>query len=492
MANVIATILVISDEVRSNWNELMLLLRDSTADSLRKVRIDTLAPIDSALEELDYNRAVEYLLAVSRFTLEIDNEQERNKFRGYFTKKFCTVINHLETFLESENSETFNRTFDLYHLLSTVWRSSLKKTECYSSIYNLEGKLFEEISKYSDELSKPMHLEKSRQSYFKGGDIENAERVARLKSECVKNCTISFSKTQLPYELETQINEDFEKRLKLWYELPANDKFGHLVHDILGFIPNAFDLNRAKAECNDPLLLLREESDICISMRRDRNTGRTSNSTAPISFFLQDYENFNRTLQRYTLTLFTKPLKEWLCTEVFLEMQDGNHVTATVLHQVLQAIKDNSFVSESTLHGLEEGLVAYVNGYYRYSLSVLLPLFEGALRERVISEGLWVIKHEESESLEKYFGLEKVMEKSVHIFGSNLLEFFNKWFSTKDGVGLNLRNDHCHGILPHESYCDWIATGTVLCYFFLCQPKKRPHFEFEETDELIDKGAGDE
>lgn len=480
------TIIEITDVIRDDWMSLLILLRDADDSTRGKAISDAMAPIDSALHELDYNRAVEYLLTVSRFALEIKDEKICSSFSRYFSQKFYTVVDQLETFLGTENEETFNSAFDLYHLLSSVWGENWQK----GKRYKLEGNLFEQIALYSDALAKPIYLEKSRQSYFKGGDIENAERIARLKSDCIRNSPFSFSSTPLPDDIADQIKHGFEKRLELWNSLPENDMFGHLVHDFFGVIPKAFDQKKAIAQCTDPLLVIMENSDICLSLTSEKHSGRTSNSSTPISNFLRNHENCNRTLQRCILSRFITPFKKWLCTEDIVQLEDGTEEKDLVLDNVIDAIIAYSFITESTAKGLKDGLVAFVNGYNRYALSVLIPLFEAALRERVLAEGIWVIKHKEVKSLEEYLVFETVLSKASQIFEDNLIEFFHKWFSTKDGVGLNLRNDHCHGIMHHESYCDWITTGTILCYFFLCQPKKSSHFDIDEIDEPLKKRCG--
>ncbi len=476
------SIIEITEGVRTNWTNLLEHLRNVDDASRGNAIKNAVEPIDFAMNDKDYHRCVEYLLAVSRFAKKIEDETTRKKFCGFFSKKFHAVVGLLEPFLGTKEGDVFSRTFDLYHLLSlSAWGQAWQD----GKRFKLDGKLFEQLSNYSDALAKPMHLEKSRHSYFNGGDIENAERVARLKSECIRSCSVPLASTQLPEELEKQIRTCFETRLSAWTDLPATDKFCHLVHDIMGVIPATFDLEKAKSECDDPLLLLMENSNVCSSILTDSHSGRTSNATSPTSSFLRNDENCYRTLQRYTLTQFTQSFKEWLCSEEEAQMEDGATEKIIVLHKVIHAIQALAFFSDSTLKGLEDGLVAYVNGYYRYSLSVLLPLFEAALRDRVLAEGVWVIKHKEVMSLEEYLVFETVLTKSSQIFDDNCIEFFHKWFSTKKGVGLNLRNDHCHGILSHESYCDWIATGTILSFIFLCRSKKSVNLEldYDESEE---------
>lgn len=128
-----------------------------------------------------------------------------------------------------------------------------------------------------------------------------------------------------------------------------------------------------------------------------------------------------------------------------------------------------------------QGLSFFFQKAWLPALACWIPCFERSLRERLTGLGVRVYSHETKPGIERGLLLDSLIEEAKAHFDERTTLFWKHWFSHVDGVGNNIRNEHCHGYLEAEQYCDWLALGTLLAFLFLLAPRTQDQGSESET-----------
>lgn len=132
-----------------------------------------------------------------------------------------------------------------------------------------------------------------------------------------------------------------------------------------------------------------------------------------------------------------------------LDIQKMKENQILTYEKTLELFKDSQIILESQRPLLERGLKAYFDNDYLVACHLLIPLFEGSIRNLASAIGIEVLRaNKNSEDGNEYVSLESLMKniveqnpdlKDVFVYFSNLFT---------DKYGWNARNLICHGAFP--------------------------------------------
>jgi len=135
-------------------------------------------------------------------------------------------------------------------------------------------------------------------------------------------------------------------------------------------------------------------------------------------------------------------------------------------------LKEHLNWDENSTDHFMEGLTAWMTGYSHVALSFWLPFFENALRVRIAALGEDVVSPKERTGIEDFVVFDTLLKKALNHYPARTVEFWRKVFTTRNGLGWNLRNSFCHGILPYAAMKNPVYSVAVfLSILFLISKK---------------------
>ena len=125
-----------------------------------------------------------------------------------------------------------------------------------------------------------------------------------------------------------------------------------------------------------------------------------------------------------------------------------------------------------------EGIAAWVSGCPQAAMSFWLPFFESALRYRLGKLGEDIINPQPRPGIEDFIIFDNLLKKATNHYEERTVEYWRMIFSKHNGLGWNLRNAFCHGILPLSAMkVNTYSLAVFLAYLFLLYTKEKSEEE---------------
>lgn len=132
-----------------------------------------------------------------------------------------------------------------------------------------------------------------------------------------------------------------------------------------------------------------------------------------------------------------------------LELFKNNHnITRKLLSTILQ---HSTFIPEARKNLWIKGLIAGFNGDFDIALHILIPQFEGGLRQTLERHGEIVWNTDEN-GIDSEMSLKQLLNlpKSIELLGEDIC--FNLKCLLMERTGFNIRNDMCHGLMEEQEF----------------------------------------
>jgi hypothetical protein len=255
-------------------------------------------------------------------------------------------------------------------------------------------------------------------------------------------------------------NEATQNALNRWKQADCHNKFSLLLSDFAYIRPEPY------VPENDPdedILVsgILEECDIMKSIGLSPVDGRIT-SGKMVSPKERIHYDSHTTLIELFLVAFLEPVKQWLNSK---DNDDGVHQC------VGGAFKQHLNWDDHIIEYFMEGMIAWLTGLPHVVLSFWLPFFENALRIQLATFGVDVICHQERTGLEDFVLFDNLLRKAEKHYPIKTVLYWRMIFSTQNGIGWNLRNTFCHGLLPlHALKNGKYVLAVFIAFIYLLAP----------------------
>jgi hypothetical protein len=306
-----------------------------------------------------------------------------------------------------------------------------------------------------------LQLRKARAFYRKAQAKDDVLRVQKALSTAVKE--VDFTNTTRLSQnnpVFQQLMEMTAKCLHDWLNEKNENRFTMLVVDFAGIRPSPY--NEDSVPNDDPLLadFLTEcgvIQNVNISSYDGRvNSGKSATTREKI------HNDSQEQIMILFLNEFSAPVLDWL--------KSKDETNSYVFMRIGGSLKKHLDWDEPTTSYFMEGLNAWLNGYSQIALALWLPFFEQSLRSRLAELGEDVINPKEKIGIEDFVVFENLLKKASSYYDGRTVNYWHKLFSTNNGLGWNLRNAFCHGVLPLAAMKQNILSLAVfLSFLYLAQ-----------------------
>lgn len=353
-------------------------------------------------------------------------------------------------------SQEFSIIILLDHLKNLPWFEQINDSD-YKS-----GCISESLSHHGTGILKIQKLQEARFHYREAHKNEDAARVQRLLSSEVRSFTWNPSPVieQENPEL-AKIRSWIAQSLQAWEALSNENKMGALASDNFGLRPTPYHVQKEK--CQDFFLSgFLEEVGAIQTVGLSSEDGRVdAGRMAPIGERIH-FISQEQILLTF-LSDFTEPVKKWLA------LKDGEN---RVFQLIGGSFKVNLGWDENSISYFMEGMTAWLSNYPQVTQSFWIPFFESALRNRLADFGEDVINPKQKIGIENFVLFDNLLKKSEKYYEASTVEFWRRLFSTTNGLGWNLRNAFCHGILSMNIMRQNVfAFAVFLAYLYLLYPR---------------------
>lgn len=371
--------------------------------------------------------------------------------------EFQTVIDKLIALEPDFNTIILMNNLKGLHWFENIEDSSYKK-----------GYISEHMADFGQGIAEIAKLQEARKYYRRAHRDDDTARVQERLSQKVKSFTWaptlprSEANPAIP-----QLQEKITEILQRWQDESNENKMRILAEDVTGIRPQPYQ--DVQAEGGDIYLAgfleqLGVIETVSISSDDGRvNSGEVASSNERIHF------NSHELILTSFLKAFEGPVKEWL-----LYQEDEVQVCQYIGGSLKTALDWNN---DSTKYFME-GMAAWMEGYPHVALSFWLPFFESALRNKLGMLGEDIINPQPKPGIEDFIMFDNLLKKADNHYNIGTVEYWRMIFSTSHGLGWNLRNAFCHGVLPVSAMKVNIYTLAVfLAYLFLLHTKENAEEE---------------
>jgi hypothetical protein len=340
----------------------------------------------------------------------------------------------------------------LDHLTALPWFEHINDSE-----YRC-GYIAENLATFGQDILKIRKLQEARSHYRKAHKGEDAARVQRLLSSEVRSFTwYPSARIDRENPFFEEIRRNVAENLKRWHDRSNENKFSDLVTDAMNIRPTPHQERQDEFQSIFTSGIL-EQAGVIQTVGLSPEDGRVDAGRMASSRERIDFESYEQLLLPF-LSDFSAPVKEWLTLK-----EDEN----SVFQYVSDALNKNLKWDENAFLYFMEGMKAWLSNYPQIAQSFWLPFFESALRNRLEDLGEDVINPQQRHGIEDFVLFENLLRKAEKYYKLETVEYWRLLFSTKNGLGWNLRNSFCHGILPLSAMKqDMIAFAVFLAYLFL-------------------------
>jgi len=419
------------------------------------------------IETNERGKAVENVKRKISSLINNNNSKEAVIFFGEFENEFkgnSSILNILKN--------NFNNLVDkLFHSepnFDTIIKlNKLERFFWFKQIENvnfIKGYIAEKMSTFGNDITEIIKLQESRGYYRKANRVVDAARVQCTLSGKVK--AFSWAPVNL-ISVDNPIIEEIRANtmqvLEAWKKGTNEEKMSFLVADLASICPSPYLM---EIDCNDDIFssAALEQCGAIQTVGMSPEDGRVNSGKMPFVPERIDFKDYEINLLIF-LQMFIEPVIDWL------KSIDGNaHV-----YQLLDiSLKKHLRWDEKSSNYFIKGFIAWMSNYPEVALSFWLPFFESALRNQLVQKGEDVINPMGKTGIEKFILLDGLLStKAQSHFNSKTIEYWKRLFSTnKNGIGWNLRNAFCHGLLSMEEmkkniYC----LAVLIAYLFLLQER---------------------
>jgi len=396
-------------------------LRDNLEPKLRGKAVDCIKKrIQELIKKKDWNQ-------VSSFFSEYANIFTENiPLLNIIKQEFNSVIDALF------KSGTSNETILLNHLQALPWFDDFT-----DSNYR-RGCIAERMVEFSKSvLIKISKLQEARTCYRNAHREDDVKRVQKILTDKVKSFrsnTVQFSPVLQNNPCYVKSQEEILKKLKKWQDQNDEIKFWNLKSEFSDFIIAIFD-TPLKTYNNMGSIM---ESFVVIKKVELSQDGRV-NAGDVVSQGERNNYHINQNLLLTYLNVFSKPVKEWLSS------QENDF---QIVECVGETFKQHLNWDENSYEYFMHGINAWISGYPEVALSFWLPFFETALRNQLCSFGEDIINPNSRSGIEDFIIFDGLIKRAYKHYDRGIVEYWRTVFATPNGLGWNLRNEFCHGILP--------------------------------------------
>lgn len=350
-----------------------------------------------------------------------------NPVLGIINQEFRNLIDAL---LQTND---FESTIRLNRLQSFTWFHNLKEVEFKRGIIS------ERLSNFSNGIGRLIKLQETRNYYRRANRQEDASRIQQMLSARVREIDFGPSIT-LPADspIAAEINEMIQHSLNLWQTVENDQKLDYLAGDFSGVRPTPFDPNQP-GPTNLFASGLLEEAGIIQSIEVSPDDGRVDAGRTASTPERIHYLTGEMLLVAFLREL-AEPVKNWLKAPY-----DGEH---RVYQRIGGFLKAYLTWDDDAIEKFMEGFSAWLSGHQHIALAFWIPLFEDSLRKILGDLGEDIISPQERPGIENFVLFDGLLGKAKDHFEEKTVEYWRHVFSTKSGLGWNIRNSFCHGLLP--------------------------------------------
>lgn len=376
-------------------------------------------------------------------------------FRGE-TSVLGIVASDFRSFVDAlMPSEEFEDVMTLNRLQSYFWFQNVEDTEYKKGI------IAEKLSVFGQHMVRLINLQDARSCYRRANRREDAARIQRMLSQEVRQFELG-PPTTIPdnSSIAAQINGMITRALEEWQSEDAGAKMSALAADFAGIRPTPYDPNQSRSSDIFSSGLLEELGvirTIGISTGDGRvDTGRMASTPERIH-----YESTDVMLRSF-LRAFVDPVKAWL------KIPEGEfRVYQTVGGSLYQYLDWDDNSTEVFM----EGLTAWLSGHPQAALAFWIPAFEESLRKRLADLGEDIISPQDRPGIENFVLFDGLLGKASRHFDESTVLFWRIIYSTNNGLGWNLRNLYCHGLLPIQAMRNEVFVLAIFqSFLFLLHP----------------------
>lgn len=325
----------------------------------------------------------------------------------------------------------------------------------------LKGYIAEQLSIHTFGVGKILQLREARAFYRKAHLKDDIIRVQQELTKAVKE--FEFSSPVIIGEMSPatlKLKEITKKCLNIWVSADNEKRFVMLTIDFAGIRPSPYDKNSISNE--DPLLAdFMTECGIVQKVNLSGHDGRVN-----VGNSVTTREEIHNDSQEHILIVFlnefVSPILEWLKSKD----ETGSHV----FNRIINSLQEHLDWDENITSYFTDGLTAWLSGYCQMALALWLPFFEQVLRHRLGEIGEDVINPSAKPGIEDFVVFENLLKKASNYYDVRTITYWNKLFSTINGLGWNLRNSFCHGALPlNVLKQDVIGLAVLIAFMYLLQ-----------------------
>jgi hypothetical protein len=347
----------------------------------------------------------------------------------------------------------FGATMSLHQLSNMHWFDGIGEPHAK------RGVIAERMAGFGSGIVEVLKLREARAHYRSAQRTEDVRRVQERLSARVKTMGLSPSPLLPPdHPIAVALSTSTKDALDAWDKADNPTKLQMLVCDFAGVRPLPYSPELVPT---DDIYLhgFLEEVGAIVSVGVSTDDGRVNAGRMPPSRERIHDKSWDAELGSF-LTAFSGPVVSWLKT------QDGDrHVCAIVSATMRKSLEWEDSATEYFM----EALTAWVSGYPQIALSLWLPFFENALRMQLASLGEDVISPQPKPGIEDFVVFDTLLRKAGGHYDCRTVEYWRKILCTSNGLGLNLRNAYCHGLLPIGAMrSDSLALAVFMAYLFLC------------------------
>lgn len=320
-----------------------------------------------------------------------------------------------------------------------------------------KGYIAEHLATFSQGGGEIFELQKARSFYRKAQRPKDVSRIQGILSERVRSFNL-WTPIVPPRELVASIQEGAKKYLDTWLGQDDETRLSLLILDHFGVRSTVSETENIGKDLFSSGFLQDLGGIQTVGVSSD---GRTNSGEMAKPFERDNFSSWDY-CHRLFSGVFSDEVKKWLARKDG-ELQVCGKVSATLRQHL-------SWDENSTEH-FNEGLAGWMHGFPQVALSFWLPYFESVLRHRMADLGEDIISPRERAGIEDFVMFENLLSKALNHYDETTVRYWRWAFSTENGLGWNLRNNFCHGLLPIQVMrADVYPLAVLLAYLFLLQP----------------------
>lgn len=319
-----------------------------------------------------------------------------------------------------------------------------------------KGYIAENMARFSQG-GEIFELQKARLFYRKAHLPKEVERIQAILSEKVRSFK-HFAPMPLPEGFCNSTQEEIRKILEEWGRQTNEVRWISLVIDHYGIRPSPpRDMSPSRDIFPSGLL-----HDLGVIQGFGVSSDGRTNSGTMAKPFERDEDSSWEFCFRLFLSAFVAEFSKWLTSQ-----DEGQPVHG----KLISSLRTQLSWDDNSIQHFNAGLAGWLNGFPEIALSFWLPYFESALRLRLADLGEDIISPKEKPGIEDFVGFDGLLNRAGNHYEERTVRYWRKIFSTEQGLGWNLRNDFCHGLLPMKTMKEYEYSFAVLiAYLFLLQP----------------------